>query len=611
MSYSPGIGLILGLDIDSSGASAEIEDFDNLLDDATEKWNHDWQQSTKGLDEGLLSNRESVRLLTEELGIHLPRAVTGAISEMMPAIGGLGSALLGVFAVEEVVKYVSWVHKLVDEENDVAASEAAIHEAVEANNEIFEKLARSSIKAAQEQLRLADIRLLAAQSEVEHQRDVNEGLDWAIPQNQALVGLYHSLFGETKDLKEAEKQLKDVQELRGKIAAILLEGEIKGHEKAEEAAKKRAAAEARRAMQAQEEITRMTEFVDRLDKERDKWYQAWLKSLGMPEEVKFSIEEVTREINSEGRAAAAALPSLKALSEAHVELTAAQRAALPTDQEIKKVYEELLRLRPDLTAAEAKALAQQLAEEHAIAAVTRESGNQKVIREQLTAAILKQLVAEGQLTQEHARQLAAANGVDLANKKLIVGFEQLKDVADAFAKSTKDGLQALESDTEALQEVGGEISQLIGSRKAQAEIEGGFDAAKAIEEMAIFIASGGTDGAALLASVKYGLASAEYFKVAGRGGGSSAGGSGGGGGSASRVGGQTGPMAAGAIGTEVPIQPGLTSFGGGAPAVPGGTLHIMVVGEAEKSKFIVDAINTGVTRYGMQVNTGTRPKAGR
>jgi hypothetical protein len=61
----------------------------------------------------------------------------------------------------------------------------------------------------------------------------------------------------------------------------------------------------------------------------------------------------------------------------------------------------------------------------------------------------------------------------------------------------------------------------------------------------------------------------------------------------------------------VPIQPGLTSFGGGAPAVPGGTLHIMVVGEAEKSKFIVDAINTGVTRYGMQVNTGTRPKAGR
>jgi hypothetical protein len=142
MSYSPGIGLILGLDIDSSGASAEIEDFDNLLDDATEKWNHDWQQSTKGLDEGLLSNRESVRLLTEELGIHLPRAVTGAISEMMPAIGGLGSALLGVFAVEEVVKYVSWVHKLVDEENDVAASEAAIHEAVEANNEIFEKLAR-------------------------------------------------------------------------------------------------------------------------------------------------------------------------------------------------------------------------------------------------------------------------------------------------------------------------------------------------------------------------------------------------------------------------------------------------------------------------------------
>ncbi len=35
----------------------------------------------------------------------MPRAVSGAIAEVMPAIGGMGTALLGVFAVEEIVKF--------------------------------------------------------------------------------------------------------------------------------------------------------------------------------------------------------------------------------------------------------------------------------------------------------------------------------------------------------------------------------------------------------------------------------------------------------------------------------------------------------------------------
>ena len=59
------------------------------------------RQMTEETDKSLLSNRESARLLSEEMGIHLPRAVTGAIAEMMPAIGGLGGAFLGVFAIEK------------------------------------------------------------------------------------------------------------------------------------------------------------------------------------------------------------------------------------------------------------------------------------------------------------------------------------------------------------------------------------------------------------------------------------------------------------------------------------------------------------------------------
>jgi hypothetical protein len=46
-------------------------------------------------NEGILSACESARLLTEELGIHMPRAVTSAVSEMLPSIAGLGSAMRG------------------------------------------------------------------------------------------------------------------------------------------------------------------------------------------------------------------------------------------------------------------------------------------------------------------------------------------------------------------------------------------------------------------------------------------------------------------------------------------------------------------------------------
>lgn len=50
------------------------------------------------LNRAVLSNSESVRLLSEEIGIHLPRAVSGALAEMLPGIGAFGGALLGAFA---------------------------------------------------------------------------------------------------------------------------------------------------------------------------------------------------------------------------------------------------------------------------------------------------------------------------------------------------------------------------------------------------------------------------------------------------------------------------------------------------------------------------------
>ena len=56
----------------------------------------------KASDESLLSARESTRLFGEEIGVHVPRAVSSAIAEMVPGINMLGGALLGVFAAKEL-----------------------------------------------------------------------------------------------------------------------------------------------------------------------------------------------------------------------------------------------------------------------------------------------------------------------------------------------------------------------------------------------------------------------------------------------------------------------------------------------------------------------------
>ncbi len=95
------LGLLLQINADPSQAQAAIAQLEQTTGHSFEEA----AASTKPLNDSLLSNRESVRLLSEEMGIHLPRAVSSAISEMLPNIAQLGGALLGVFAVEQVSKW--------------------------------------------------------------------------------------------------------------------------------------------------------------------------------------------------------------------------------------------------------------------------------------------------------------------------------------------------------------------------------------------------------------------------------------------------------------------------------------------------------------------------
>jgi hypothetical protein len=102
------LGLLFEISADPSKAKGALAQ----LESSTGTSFRNATTAIQPFNDSLLSNRESVRLLSEELGVHLPRAVSGAIAEIVPNIGLIGPALLGVFAVEEVVK---WGKAAVDE----------------------------------------------------------------------------------------------------------------------------------------------------------------------------------------------------------------------------------------------------------------------------------------------------------------------------------------------------------------------------------------------------------------------------------------------------------------------------------------------------------------
>ena len=82
-------------------------------------------------DKNLLSIRESARLFSEEMGLHMPRAVSSAVAKIIPDINLLGGALLGVYAAKElytgIEKFTDWVREsFVQQTEDVKAfAEAA------------------------------------------------------------------------------------------------------------------------------------------------------------------------------------------------------------------------------------------------------------------------------------------------------------------------------------------------------------------------------------------------------------------------------------------------------------------------------------------------------
>lgn len=233
------LGLVLALSLDNTQAQMEAGQFGATLEGLGASAAKGGRGMADGLapgDKALINSHQSVHLLAEEMGIHLPRAVVGAVSEMLPSIASLGSGLLAVFAVREATEFTEYLHKMVDDFNGVARAEKEMAEAGAKNLSRLEEMAKKSAAYARDQLKNLRVEMAQEQAKVNELVDLQ---DTRIQHSGMLVTkAWGKLSGATKELDDATKQLARTTELYRSMVEITGEDEVKSRKEAERLAKK-------------------------------------------------------------------------------------------------------------------------------------------------------------------------------------------------------------------------------------------------------------------------------------------------------------------------------------------------------------------------------------
>ena len=226
--------------VDSTEAQAQLEEIRGGLDAVGEGGKTGLGKvadASEKTGKSLINSHQSVHLLAEEMGIHLPRAVVGAVSEMIPAINSVGPALLGAFAVDMVIKFGEEIKKTSEKFNELAQSEKALSAIGKENQHQMEEMARASRSYALDQVSLLLLQVHGQEQVVEMMKQQEDrSVRWA--------GLFGEKLeewtGHHQKLEEAEKQLTATTELYDAVLKILGEDEVKGYKDAAKAAEKAA-----------------------------------------------------------------------------------------------------------------------------------------------------------------------------------------------------------------------------------------------------------------------------------------------------------------------------------------------------------------------------------
>jgi len=533
------------------------------------------------VDKSLLSNTQSVRLASSEIGVGLPRAVSSALAQMLPDIATMGTALLGVFAVEEVFKFAKAASDALRELQGDTKDLRTYWDDIVADQEKILRAPRT-IAEAQKDLdesarRLGEINKRVAVLQKQLVQDIPDASAkaataaagaWGAPMMAAAAATSATRVRISKELNdlqaESEKletrQAAQINELNQLQNEAHKEEQHRMHEAA--TAAKHAAEEAnRRAHQDAEFIIRITEEGDRSTKRMQKWHEEWLKSIGMPEEVKFSLEEVNRRINQNGLAAAMALPSIAALGGGFRQLTEAERALLPLGNQIddqllrqaQRIHEIVMEMQTEEVPARRRI---QLEYQRQIDAANREIAHERYEY------------------QQHKITRAQMEADEQAYTQMVLDLESQREEAAKRERAAQAESLA--------QSVAGLLGRL-GLRKAEAVVEASVEVAKG------YACLGARD---FWEAAQHFISATEWGVVAGQ---ATHHGAGGGGGSDARGagygasyaggyeggGGGYGERAASGTGLAPGAQPGLGSR----------TLNVIIMGESQQARFFAEGVN--------------------
>lgn len=523
------LGLLFEISADPSKAEEAIKRFNDSTGNALKEAG----QSAQPLEEALLSNRESVRLLGEEMGIHLPRAVSGAVAEMLPSIGQLGGAVLGVFAITEVTH---WAEVGADKIREMFA---VADDSVKA----LDAAAGAAFKHVKEQ---ADSTFTSFKTSLAGAFDISE-----IDARAAQLEHYYDAF---KMLNE--KAGGDLRNL-GVISA--------------EAVRTIASA-------ANEGITSEKQVVDKINEIGQLQFQArqHLKEVTAAEK-KAAAEAAKREADEEATAAQKAL----ALAE-HVQQEE-NRLALQKIRIMQEAGREVARIWSDEAKSIDIAMKGEKADIQALQIVFTNFGN-------LTRTEMMQLAPTLEIVGDQTKHLSAAR------KELVWITQELHETERKYSEGVKDEIKAVHDDLLASTgQLAGGLAGLIAGRRAQAGVEGAFEVAKGI--MLLAEGTWPPNPAALVASGLHFEAAAEFFKVAGSGSSRHGGGGGAGAGSYRSGGDHGGYGSRDSGYLPQTLAPGAASQGGrfsspgsGVIVVHGSTdLHQWVAG------LVNEAVDRGIT----------------
>jgi hypothetical protein len=220
---------------------------------------------------------------------------------MLPDIAMMGTAMRGVFAVEEVIKFGEEVNKLADAYNGVAEAERVIASVGKENESIMESLARKSRDYARAQVTLLLTQTTAAELALATAKKADEGQTQQLATLIPLVDAYHFWFGASKEVIGAQKDLANVTKLRDQLVKILGEDEDKAYKKSAHDAAEAAKRPQRRRNGALRRVMRASSGAARADKETARI--AWELNLLGERRVALLREEDTWRIRVEGEMA--------------------------------------------------------------------------------------------------------------------------------------------------------------------------------------------------------------------------------------------------------------------------------------------------------------------